>query len=226
VLVAAAFCPQPPLLVPQLAAGAAAELDDLRTACDLAVRSLTAAGADRISILGAGQAARYHAGGQGNLSGYGVAVPIRFGVGDAPVPLPLLLGAWLLSRSAPGVPATGMTIGPTGAIGVGWPDRYDRAPAGLLVMGDGSARLAAHSPGGVDPRAVPFDAQARAALASGEPARLRELDPALGAELLAAGTPAWVAAGSILAGASYTATVHYDAAPYGVGYLVASWVRP
>src|SRR5439155_17718687 len=34
VVVAAAFCPYPPLLVPALAGGAAAELDDLLAACD------------------------------------------------------------------------------------------------------------------------------------------------------------------------------------------------
>jgi len=37
VLVAAAVCPHPPLLVPQLAAGGAPDLDKVRAACDAAV---------------------------------------------------------------------------------------------------------------------------------------------------------------------------------------------
>jgi hypothetical protein len=36
-LVSVAVCPHPPLLVPEVAAGAAPELDDLRAACDTAV---------------------------------------------------------------------------------------------------------------------------------------------------------------------------------------------
>ena len=56
------------------------------------------------------------------------------------------------------------------------------------------------------------------------PAALRELDPALGADLLAAGVPAWRAVGRALAGRRYEADLLYDAAPYGVGYFVAIWV--
>jgi aromatic ring-opening dioxygenase LigB subunit len=40
VLLAAAVCPHPPLLVPEVAAGAAAELDDLRDACRTALAAL------------------------------------------------------------------------------------------------------------------------------------------------------------------------------------------
>ena len=39
-LIAAAVCPHPPLLVPELAGQAAAELDELRAACFEAVRRL------------------------------------------------------------------------------------------------------------------------------------------------------------------------------------------
>jgi aromatic ring-opening dioxygenase LigB subunit len=40
VLLAAAVCPHPPLLIPEVAAGAAHELDDLRTACRTALAAL------------------------------------------------------------------------------------------------------------------------------------------------------------------------------------------
>jgi hypothetical protein len=227
VLVAAAFCPQPPLLVPELAAGAAAELAALRAACDGAVRALVAAGADRAVVLGAGEQACYYPGGCGDLGGYGVPVRVRLGEPDQagtalplPLPLPLTIGAWLLARSAPGLPAVGVTADPAG----GCPPVDWSGSVGLLVMGDGSARREAGSPGAADPRGVPFDRAVAAALASGDPARLRALDPALGADLLAAGTPAWVAAGAALDGTAYTPEIRYDAAPYGVGYLVATWI--
>jgi len=54
VVVAAAFCPHPPLPAPASAGGAAAAVDDLRAACDLAVRRLLAAGPRRVHVLGAG----------------------------------------------------------------------------------------------------------------------------------------------------------------------------
>ena len=61
------------------------------------------------------------------------------------------------------------------------------------------------------------------ALAGGDPARLAALDGTLGGELLAAGVPAWHAAGALLAGQRFTASLDYDRAPYGVGYFVATW---
>ncbi|GAA3457324.1 hypothetical protein GCM10018962_91580 [Dactylosporangium matsuzakiense] len=51
-LVAAAVCPHPPLLVPELAAGAAPELDDLRAACRAAVAHLANASVDSLIVLG------------------------------------------------------------------------------------------------------------------------------------------------------------------------------
>ena len=72
---------------------------------------------------------------------------------------------------------------------------------------------------------MPFDDTVAAALRSGDPAALRAVDLALGAALLAAGTPAWRAAGTLLAGARYRADLLYAGAPYGVGYFVAFWTR-
>jgi hypothetical protein len=111
--------------------------------------------------------------------------------------------------------------GPGGAVdgdALALPD----APA-YLVVGDGSARRTERSPGYVDPRAEPFDAAVAAALADGDAGALRDLDPVLGADLLAAGVPAWRAVGDALAGRRYEADLLYDEAPYGVGYFVAVW---
>ena len=57
VVSAVAFCPSPPLLVPELAAGAAGELDPLRAACREAVRRLLAAGPDQVVVIGTGPGA-------------------------------------------------------------------------------------------------------------------------------------------------------------------------
>jgi hypothetical protein len=95
--------------------------------------------------------------------------------------------------------------------------------AGVLAMGDGSARRGEKAPGHLDPAAGPFDAAVAAALAAGDTAALAGLDPAAGARLLAAGVPVWRAVGAALAGRPVTAHLSYDDAPFGVGYLVAEW---
>jgi hypothetical protein len=242
VFVAAAFCPHPPLLVPALACGAGAELDGLRAACDRAVRWLLDTRPQRVLVLGCGQRARL-AGRDavGSLAGYGV--PVRAGFGpDADVrgptavpttvpttvpaagpglPLSLTIGGWLLTRAGGHLAATGVEVGPAGDL----PPLDAGGRVGLLVLGDGSARRTESSPGYLDPRGTGFDAEVAAVLGGGDPDALAGLDLALGAELLAAGVPAWRAAGALLAGTCYAAELCYHAAPYGVGYFVACWER-
>lgn len=247
-LVALAFCPSPPLLTPALAGSAATELDPLRAACATAVDRLVAAGPDRIVVVGTGARTEWFpAGTAGTLAGYGVPVVARLPGGSGsgfPLPLSLTLGAWLLA-GAP-VPCLGLSVAASA------PEVDVGGRVGVLVMGDGSARRTEAAPGYVDPRAEPFDAAVAAALAAGDAAALRDLDAGLGADLLAAGVPAWKAAGaaaardsaeraatgpaSAAAGAAgsgggaggggiggWVGEVLYDAAPYGVGYLVAVW---
>jgi hypothetical protein len=57
-LTAAAVCPSPPLLVPDLAAGAAGELDELRAACDAAVAALWSARPELVAVVGVGPQTR------------------------------------------------------------------------------------------------------------------------------------------------------------------------
>jgi len=211
--------------VPRVAAGAAGELDGLRAACDEAVRRLLAAEPERLYVMGAGERARCHGpGDHGSFAGYGVDLTVRLGParhsGADSLPLPITVGVWLLGRAGDHPPAAGAQVGPDGAA----PPLDLRGRVGLLVMGDGSARRTDTSPGYADPRAAPFDAGVEQALAAGDPADLATLDLGLGAELLAAGVPAWRAAGALLGGGRYAAELLYAGAPYGVGYLVASWV--
>jgi hypothetical protein len=221
-------------LVPQIASGAAAELDQLRTACDDVVASLVRAGPDLVLVLGGGErAARWSDGDGGSLAGFGVdmlvplAGPVR--VGRDRMPLSLTVGAWLLARSDYSGERLGFSV-PDDAGDedlAGWAEQIGDLGHRLavLVMGDGSARRTEHAPGYLDARAVPFDDRVAAALGDGDPAALRQIDPALGTALLVAGTAPWRLAGWLGGDDRFDARLLYHDAPYGVGYLVASWRR-
>jgi hypothetical protein len=139
VLVAAAVCPHPPLLIPaatgaagmtgaglagaglagSLRAGAwpdgagpdgAAELRALRTACTAAVSALLAAGPDLLAVVGgAPQSAVYAVPAAGSLRDFGI--PLTVGSGRAVLPLSLTVGSWLLEQAGSGWPGD---AGPAG----------------------------------------------------------------------------------------------------------------
>ncbi|MCZ7376153.1 hypothetical protein [Micromonospora sp. WMMC250] len=122
-LVAAAVCPHPPLLVPEVAGSAAPELDDLRAACDTAVRRLLAVGPDSVVLLGTGPVTGpIRTPATGSLQPWGVDldVPLVPGQPDrgAVLPLSLTIGAWLLTRHETPPPAS--TV-PTSTPPVGTP---------------------------------------------------------------------------------------------------------
>jgi hypothetical protein len=185
VLLAAAVCPHPPLLVPAVAAGAAPETDDLRDACRRAVATLPAP----VVAVGTPQA--------------------------------LEVAAWLLpdARPYPLDPA----LAPDDAAALG--AALARDDVALLAMGDGSARRSLAAPGYLDPRAEPYDAAVARALRDADAEALLALDPADDAALLVAGRPAWQVLAGAARGARWRGELIYDAAPYGVGYLVATWTR-
>jgi hypothetical protein len=231
VISAVAFCPQPPLLVPALAAGAAGELAELRAACAAAVAQLPAPGR-RLVLLGAAESSRSHSPfARGSLSGYGLPIEVQLGSpgggGALELALSLTVGAWLVRDTlGPNSGAVGFSVGPDGCAGADAAELLGPAAAddiALLVMGDGSARRSPTAPGYLDPRAAPFDETVIAALRAGDAAALAALDPVVGAAVLAAGVPAWRAAGRLLDGGSYDAEIRYADDPYGVCYVVASW---
>jgi hypothetical protein len=248
-MVAAAVCPQPPAIVPELAAGAAPELDDLRAACDAAVAHLIAAEPDLIVAVGGGpRAERFDAGYRGSFAPWGVAVevaaPVEVARSAAPaaphrtgpttsampprLPLSLLVAAWLLARQPPqrhrlaavAADAPAPINAGTGAELAGTPQRL-----ALLVLGDGSACRGTAAPGYDDPRAEAFDRTVAAALADADTRTLLGLDQALSDELRVAGRAPWqVLAGAAAAsGGGFTGHLRYHRAPYGVAYLVATW---
>ena len=178
-----------------------------------------------VVVVGAdhGDGVRFGAGDRGELSGFGVDVVVGFSgpvrPGGRRTPLAHTLGAWLLDEA-----------GHAGTrVGVGPPDLGRLVselpgPLGVLAMGDGSARRTVKAPGYLDADAAPFDAAVARALAAGDAAALAGLDPVDGERLLAAGTSTWRAVGMALTGRDVVARLHLDAAPFGVGYLVADWV--
>ncbi|HEX7744225.1 MAG TPA: hypothetical protein VF462_03040, partial [Micromonosporaceae bacterium] len=105
-LVAAAICPHPPLIVPEIAGAAAVELDELRAACDTAVARLYASGAHSILVLGAdSRGADYDFPFRGSFAPWGVPLTVELGqsrdgsIRTNRLPLSLLVGAWLLTRA-------------------------------------------------------------------------------------------------------------------------------
>ncbi|GII86479.1 hypothetical protein Ssi03_44690 [Sphaerisporangium siamense] len=225
-LVAAAVCPHPPLIVPGLAGEASPELEPLRLACVAAVRSLAAARPDTLITVGGADATRSYAGdAAGGLAPWGGDV--RVGSGPPVLPLSLTIGRWLLDLAGAGVPAAHQAVasdassGECARLGRALAARGERVA--LLVMGDGSARLTVKSPGYLHPAAAGYDRALVRALGGADAGALAALDPAEAEELWVAGRAAF----QVLAGAAgdrrMTGEALYDEAPYGVGYLVASW---
>jgi hypothetical protein len=137
-------------------------------------------------------------------------------------PLSLLVGDWLVSRQRHRPASIRVPIRPDGKATTPWPDMT--APTALLVMGDGSARRSLKGPGYLDERAEPFDDAVVAALAKAAPRELADLDLTLAAELLAAGASAWVATAELVGDRDWRGEVLYADAPYGVMYIVATWL--
>ncbi|TDC18232.1 hypothetical protein, partial [Kribbella albertanoniae] len=239
------------LLVPEVATGAAPDLDELRAACLTAVNQL--ATADEILVIGSAPPGLHRGSGDGDSrpspadvladsvgigpgvvyggsagGGFGAygAASVRFGEGDAVLPLSLAIGGWLLEQSkAAALPRTYRAIDPAAAPAVcaelGRTIAAGTRRVGLLVMGDGAPRRSEHSPVHLHPRAEIFDQTVAAALRAADADVLAALDADLATELQAAGRAPW----QVLAGAlgELRGDLLYDAAPYGVGYFVASF---
>jgi hypothetical protein len=211
---AVAFCPHPPLLLPRIAVGAPIETESLRSASANAIETLI--DADQLVVLGAaGRAVR--------MSDFAPGVgPATAAEDEIPVPLAHLV-AKSLTRDAGTPPSVFVAVSADGRPAQPWPPMSGRTA--LLVMGDASARRSLKGPGYLDPRAKPFDDAVVAALAAGSPRDLASLDRDLAADLLVAGAGPWVAAAQLLGlDTRWRAEVLYADAPFGVMYVVATWL--
>src|SRR5580704_9659295 len=133
-LIAAAVCPHPPLLIPEAtgAPGAAdPELDRLRAACRNAVAALLAGRPDLIVVAGgAERTAEFPPHTPGRLHDFGIPFTVGPAGHDASaLPLSLTIGKWLLSEH--GAPPAAW-----------WGIASDAPPAECLQLGEKLAALA------------------------------------------------------------------------------------
>ncbi|CAL9596611.1 class III extradiol dioxygenase subunit B-like domain-containing protein [Streptomyces sp. enrichment culture] len=239
-LVAAAVCPCPPLLIPEVAAGAAPELDAARAACTDALGVLAAARPDRLVVVGPVDVPgpeRYPEGSRGSFRGFGVDLDVRLGragagAGDAGaerrLPYGLAVAAWLLERTGwSDAPVEGVGVGerltPGDCARVGRDLAAGTERVALLVMGDASACRTLKAPGYLDERAAPFDAEVGRALGTADLPALLALDVGLARELKVSGRAPWQVLAGAAEGAGLGGSLLFEDAPYGVGYAVATW---
>jgi len=176
VLVAAAICPHPPLLIPAAmgaagldgagpadagpdgAAPADAELRGVRASCAAAVAGLLAAGPDLLVVVGgAARGAVYVGHAAGSLRDFGITVAV--GSGEPVLPLSLTVGAWLLDQAgegrAAGQPGEGRTAGQPGGGRAGGGRAAGQAGGGRAGGGRAAGRAGTEHPAGQALRAHP-----------------------------------------------------------------------
>ena len=248
-LVAAAVCPETPLLVPELASGAAGETRELREAASAAARALLSTDPE-VLVVAAGTPGKRsgRAAFGGSFRPYGVDLVVGAEeLASAELAQPAADDEWV-EANGPGLAvarwlvdtvridtahadlaveawAVGADADPADCAALGARFAAADRRIALLVMGDGSARRGEKAPGYVDERAVPFDEGVGAALAGADAAALAGVDPELAARLMVAGRAAWqVLAGAVRADARrWSGELLHFCAPYGVGYFAAAW---
>ncbi|MEU6442922.1 class III extradiol dioxygenase subunit B-like domain-containing protein [Streptomyces sp. NPDC047046] len=241
-LVAAAVCPCPPLLVPRIAAGASGELDALRGACADALSVLAASRPDRLLVLGpvAGTGAvRHGEDARGGFHGFGVPVTVRLtrtGQGEPArtayegpaLPVSLAVGAWMLENAAwTAAPVSGLAVGEESGteecLALGASLRVPDERLAVLALGDGSTMRTVKAPGYLDERAAPWDSTVAKALGDVDTGALAGLDPVIARALGCAGRAPWQVLAGAARGTDLRGSLLYEEAPYGVGYFVAAW---
>ncbi|MGH3249037.1 MAG: hypothetical protein ACRDOI_22920, partial [Trebonia sp.] len=209
-IVAAAICPCPPLLAGELT-GRADILPELRAACAAAVARLIAVGPDVVAVVGlAATTGPWDPAGQLSVASFAPALrpghlladngderDAARAVAAPPLPLALGIGALLLDEAGCAGPRAfhGIAEDEPAAtcLDIGRNIAASAPRVALLAVGDGTARRSASAPGYLDERAAPFDEAVEHAVRDGDLPALARLDPALAADLLAAGRPAWQA---------------------------------
>jgi hypothetical protein len=220
------------LLVPEVASGAAAELAEFRGVCVDAVRAVTALRPDVVLVVGAGDgpdAKSFPDASGASFAGVGVDLAVIFGrppsLDAARLPLSLTVGAWLVQQAGWRGSVEGLALGAqSDAIGAGKELRDSTSDVGLLVIGDGSARLTTASPGYVHPDAARWQRDVDAAFFRGDAQYLLDLDGRRATELMASGCGPWQLAAASLDDATVTVPVCGTEDKYGVGYVAAAWI--
>lgn len=226
-LSALAIVPSAPLMVPELASGAAAETADMRAAALAAVQRLPARW---IAIGVAGEDGVYDPDSAGTFGGYGVDVRVALSpeaARSAPGALPLcaLICGWLRGRARPDarVEVRAYRAGHAGPAAIEFGARLreqidaDPADVGVVIVADGANTLTPAAPGGYDENSPAVQAALDDALAAGDVTALTRLDAGV------LGRVAYQVLAGLVGAGPGTATELYRGAPYGVGYFAGVW---
>jgi hypothetical protein len=227
VIVRAAVVPHPPLLVPELVAGADGDVAAVRAAC-LAVATRLTSVAPRWIAVGTGPAGVLGPDAAGTFAGFGVDVTVCMSAAatsapDPAMPLSALIVAWLREQSGADEVTMHLVppdLPPEDCFALGERLAEDPAPVGLLVAGDGSHRHGDQAPGRPDDRAGSFDDAVHEALAAADSKALQALDPKLAGELGAAGRAPWQVLAGAMGNGRWTADTQL-LVPFGVAYHLA-----
>jgi hypothetical protein len=208
VIVSAALCPAAPLMAAELT-GDDPDAAAVRTAALDAVSWLVASGVGVVAVVGTGDETReWPATGRPNLTPYG-GPPLT----DAPpVPLAVGLGGRLLDRA--GFDGDRLMWTVCASAPPPLPDA-----AGLLVLADGSAHRNLKTSTDLATRAEAFDAAVARSIVDGDLSALATLDPT---GLMVPGFPALRFLSTALPTVA-SSSLRYCAAPFGVGYFVATF---
>lgn len=194
-------------------------------------------GSAQLVVVGPGGPGEFNASGPVSFASFGrdfvVPALVEGQPSDPMLPTPIMVARYLASRDIAAHPEHAQlwasarwitTSGDGHATALGEQLAADGICAGLILVADGAACHGPKAPRAQDARAQAYDDGVRAALASGQPSRLAQIDADLGDELGATGSQVWPA---LVAGAACDriGEVLWAGAPYGVGWAVASWRR-
>lgn len=237
VLACVVFVPSAPLLVPELAGPDAVDTFEVRSAVRdagalLAGHSPHWLGVgvdDAFAPVSEGVAT------SGSFGRFGVDVPVSLGTEPAQsaghMPLSLLIAGWLRAQvgaesvrpvvvDAEAPPDVCDALGRRLAADID----VDPHPIGVLVVGDGATALTAKAPGGGRRQsAVALQELVVDAIGSADVDAVRRLGVAECAAEGVSGRAAWQVAAGLVGHHPVHAELQYADAPFGVGYLVASW---
>ena len=226
VLASIALTPSAPVLVPELAGAAAAEVAGIRDAAIAAASTLP----DRWIAIGVGSEDDVLADARGTFAGYGADVAVALSSGAtgpvAALPLCALFAGWLRGQSNPGgavsVRVHRADLDADEAVDRGRLLRdlidADPGPIGVLVVADGLRTLGPSAPGGEDPEAPPVQAALDDALAAGDTAALPGLPDGV------VGRVAYQVLAGLAGSGPRSARELVRGAPYGVGYFAGVWL--
>lgn len=220
-----AIVPSAPLLVPELAGGAAAEVTDLVAAVLAAAAFLPA----RWTVIGT--AARDGVWGPdaaGTFAGFGADVPVGLSpraAAPADLPLPALVAGWVRGQVCRDATAEARIYRADRdaetalAEGRALRAEVDRSaePIGVLVVADGANTLTQAAPGGYDPANAGAQLALDDALATGDAAALARLPRQI------LGRVAFQVLAGLAEPGPRSAKELYRGAPYGVGYFAGAW---